>query len=144
MKDQYEVGNQMGVPDEDYLETIEWLEEELQSECGPDARMPFDKDVLVSAAPLRNPDGEIEQVMEMSAGCRTSSRAWASRWDRSPTTSHVHHGDGPGARAHGTHPQGWETLDIGPRQMALRGRGMCSGPMRVSPDPLDPGSRTVL
>ena len=44
MKDQYEVGNQMGVSDEDYVETIEWLEEELQAECGPDARMPIDEE----------------------------------------------------------------------------------------------------
>jgi len=43
MKDQYEIGNQMGVSDEDYIETIEWLEEELQGECGPDAKMPIDK-----------------------------------------------------------------------------------------------------
>jgi len=42
-KDQWEIGNQMGVTDEEYLETIDWLSEELQNELGdPDARMPMD------------------------------------------------------------------------------------------------------
>ncbi len=31
-KDQWEIGNQMGVLKEDYLETLEWMEEELQDE----------------------------------------------------------------------------------------------------------------
>jgi len=44
MKDQWETGNQMGVSQEDYLETLEWLEEELQKEVGDeDARIPIDK-----------------------------------------------------------------------------------------------------
>lgn len=43
-KDQWEVGNQMGVSKEDYLETIEWLGEELQNEMGePTAILPMDK-----------------------------------------------------------------------------------------------------
>ena len=31
-KDQWEIGNQMGVLPEDYLETLTWMEQELQSE----------------------------------------------------------------------------------------------------------------
>jgi Fe-S oxidoreductase len=43
-KEQWEIGNQMGVLKEDYIETIEWQEEELQEEMeDPDARIPIDK-----------------------------------------------------------------------------------------------------
>jgi len=43
MKDQWEIGNQMGVTDEDYLETLEWLEEEVADEL-PDFKVPIDKE----------------------------------------------------------------------------------------------------
>ena len=42
-KDQWEIGNQMGVLKEDYLETIQWMEEELQDELSPEIRIPVDK-----------------------------------------------------------------------------------------------------
>jgi Fe-S oxidoreductase len=43
-KDQWETGNQMGVMKEDYLETIEWQQEELQAEMdNKDAKIPIDK-----------------------------------------------------------------------------------------------------
>jgi len=43
-KDQWEIGNQMGVLKEDYLETLEWMEEELQDEYNdPSIRIPVDK-----------------------------------------------------------------------------------------------------
>jgi Fe-S oxidoreductase/ActR/RegA family two-component response regulator len=43
-KDQWEIGNQMGVLKEDYLETLEWMEEELQDELDdPSAKIPVDK-----------------------------------------------------------------------------------------------------
>ncbi|MCW5977160.1 MAG: response regulator [Bryobacteraceae bacterium] len=43
-KDQWEIGNQMGVLKEDYLETLQWMEEELQSEYNdPSIRIPVDK-----------------------------------------------------------------------------------------------------
>jgi Fe-S oxidoreductase len=43
-KDQWEIGNQMGVLKEDYLETLEWLSDELEDEFGdPKARIPIDK-----------------------------------------------------------------------------------------------------
>jgi Fe-S oxidoreductase len=43
-KDQWETGNQMGVLKEDYLETIEWMSEELLDELGdPAAEIPIDK-----------------------------------------------------------------------------------------------------
>jgi Fe-S oxidoreductase len=42
-KDQWEIGNQMGVLKEDYVETLEWLSEELQSELAdPAATIPID------------------------------------------------------------------------------------------------------
>lgn len=43
-KDQWEIGNQMGVLKEDYLETIEWMSEDLVGAIGdPAAAIPIDK-----------------------------------------------------------------------------------------------------
>ncbi len=43
-KDQWEIGNQMGVLKEDYLDTLEWMEEELQSKHNdPSIKIPIDK-----------------------------------------------------------------------------------------------------
>lgn len=43
-KDQWEIGNQMGVLREDYLETIHWMSDELVEEVGdPAAAIPIDK-----------------------------------------------------------------------------------------------------
>ena len=44
-KDQWETGNQMGVSQEEYLETIEWQEEEAQDELDdPNFKIPIDKE----------------------------------------------------------------------------------------------------
>jgi len=54
-KDQWEIGNQMGVLKEDYIDTIEWLSEELVEEMGdPRAAIPIDKydaDIVYSINP---------------------------------------------------------------------------------------------
>ena len=53
-KDQWEVGNQMGVLKEEYLDTLLWMEEELQDELDPDIKIPIDKmdsDVVYSINP---------------------------------------------------------------------------------------------
>jgi Fe-S oxidoreductase len=43
-KDQWEIGNQMGVLKEDYVETLEWLAEEMEMEYNdPKATIPIDK-----------------------------------------------------------------------------------------------------
>jgi Fe-S oxidoreductase len=43
-KDQWETGNQMGVLKEDYIDTLEWMSEELQDELeDPDYQIPVDK-----------------------------------------------------------------------------------------------------
>jgi Fe-S oxidoreductase len=43
-KDQWEIGNQMGVLKEDYLETLDWMSDELVGEVeDPAARIPIDK-----------------------------------------------------------------------------------------------------
>jgi Fe-S oxidoreductase/CheY-like chemotaxis protein len=43
-KDQWEVGNQMGVLPQEYIETLEWLSDELEEEFkDPTARIPIDK-----------------------------------------------------------------------------------------------------
>ena len=44
-KDQWELGNQMGVLKEDYLDMLEWMSEELQDEMDdPSAEIPIDKE----------------------------------------------------------------------------------------------------
>lgn len=54
-KDQWETGNQMGVLKEDYLDTLEWMEEELQEELeDPTVKIPVDEpdcDVVYSINP---------------------------------------------------------------------------------------------
>jgi Fe-S oxidoreductase len=43
-KDQWETGNQMAVSKQDYLETLEWLQDELRAVTGdPEAAIPIDK-----------------------------------------------------------------------------------------------------
>jgi Fe-S oxidoreductase/CheY-like chemotaxis protein len=43
-KDQWEIGNQMGVLKEDYIDTLEWMSEELEEELGHNrAAIPLDK-----------------------------------------------------------------------------------------------------
>ncbi|MFC2131848.1 response regulator [Bacteroidota bacterium] len=43
-KDQWEIGNQMGVLQEDYLDTLEWMEEEMQADLEDEtATIPIDK-----------------------------------------------------------------------------------------------------
>jgi Fe-S oxidoreductase/CheY-like chemotaxis protein len=45
MKDQWETGNQMAVSKEDYLETLEWLEEEVQMDLDDTSfKVPIDKE----------------------------------------------------------------------------------------------------
>ena len=54
-KDQWEIGNQMGVLKEEYLDTLEWMSEELQDELDdPEAVIPVDQpdcDVVYSINP---------------------------------------------------------------------------------------------
>ncbi|MEW6249940.1 MAG: response regulator [Planctomycetota bacterium] len=54
-KDQWEIGNQMGVLKEEYLETLEWMAEELRGELDdPDVTIPIDQpdcDVVYSINP---------------------------------------------------------------------------------------------
>ncbi|MBO4543619.1 MAG: (Fe-S)-binding protein [Bacteroidales bacterium] len=47
-------GNNMGIETSDFVDTIQWMEEELQDECGEDARIPLDetdKDILYTLNP---------------------------------------------------------------------------------------------
>ncbi len=53
-KDQWELGNQMGVLKEDYIDTLEWLSDEMQMEYGDDYTIPIDKenaDIVYSINP---------------------------------------------------------------------------------------------
>lgn len=42
-RDQWETGNQMGVTEEDYLETLDWMREELEAELGTPVEIPVDR-----------------------------------------------------------------------------------------------------
>ena len=45
MKDQWKIGNQMGITPEEYMDTIDWVQEELQEEFDdPNYKVPMDKD----------------------------------------------------------------------------------------------------
>ena len=37
-------GNNMGIPTEDFVDTIEWMEEDLQDEVGEEAKIPLNKE----------------------------------------------------------------------------------------------------
>ena len=53
-KDQWELGNQMGVLKEDYIDTLEWLSDEMQMEYGNNYTIPIDKenaDIVYSINP---------------------------------------------------------------------------------------------
>jgi Fe-S oxidoreductase/CheY-like chemotaxis protein len=55
-KDQWEIGNQMGVLKEDYIDTLEWMAEELEEELSKEAKeiIPIDKedaDIVYSINP---------------------------------------------------------------------------------------------
>lgn len=54
-KDQWEIGNQMGVLKEDYIDTLEWMEEELQDKHNdPGIKIPVDqmnKDIVYTINP---------------------------------------------------------------------------------------------
>jgi Fe-S oxidoreductase len=54
-RDQWETGNQMGVSEQDYLETIEWVQDELRDEMGdPGIELPVDRencDILYTVNP---------------------------------------------------------------------------------------------
>ena len=53
-KDQWEIGNQMGVLKEDYIETLQWLTEEMQTEDPKSPGIPIDisdADVIYSINP---------------------------------------------------------------------------------------------
>lgn len=49
-----ETGNNMAIPTEDFVDTIKWMEEDLQDECGPKATIPLDetdKNILYTLNP---------------------------------------------------------------------------------------------
>ena len=86
-KDQWEIGNQMGVLKEDYLETLAWMEEELQSEYSdPSIRIPIDKtdaDVVYSINP-REAKYDPRTIAEAAAIFHFAGENWtmpSDGWD---------------------------------------------------------------
>ena len=86
-KDQWEIGNQMGVLKEDYLETLAWMEEELQSEYGdPSIRIPVDKmdaDVVYAINP-REAKYDPRSIAEAAAIFHFAGENWTmpgEGWD---------------------------------------------------------------
>ena len=86
-KDQWEVGNQMGVLQEDYLETLEWMEEELQDEYDdPNIKIPINKkgaDVVYSINP-REAKYDPRTISEAAAIFHFAGENWtmtSEGWD---------------------------------------------------------------
>ena len=86
-KDQWEIGNQMGVLKEDYLETLAWMEEELQSEYNDHSiRIPIDKmdaDVVYSINP-REAKYDPRTIAEAAAIFHFAGESWtmpSEGWD---------------------------------------------------------------
>ena len=83
-KDQWEIGNQMGVLQEDYLETLAWMEEELQSEYNdPSIKIPIDKpdaDVLYTINP-REVKYDPRTIAEAAAIFHVAGENWTMSTD---------------------------------------------------------------
>ncbi|MEW5945387.1 MAG: response regulator [bacterium] len=86
-KDQWEIGNQMGVLREDYLETLEWMEEELQKEYNdPGIKIPVDKpgcEVVYSINP-REIKYDPRSIAEAAAIFHAAGESWTmpgEGWD---------------------------------------------------------------
>lgn len=86
-KDQWELGNQMGVLKEDYLDTLLWMEEELQSQYGdPGIKIPVDKkgaDVMYTINP-REAKYDPRTIAEAAAIFHFAGENWtmpSEGWD---------------------------------------------------------------
>jgi Fe-S oxidoreductase/CheY-like chemotaxis protein len=86
-KDQWEIGNQMGVLPEDYRETLSWMEEELRSEYhDPTIEIPVDKpdaDVLYAINP-REVKYDPRTIAEAAAIFHSAGENWtmaSDGWD---------------------------------------------------------------
>jgi Fe-S oxidoreductase len=86
-KDQWEVGNQMGVLKEDYLDTLQWMEEELQAEYNdPTIKIPVDKkgaDIMYTINP-REAKYDPRTIAEAAAIFHFAGENWtmsSEGWD---------------------------------------------------------------
>jgi Fe-S oxidoreductase len=86
-KDQWEIGNQMGVLKEDYLDTLQWMEEELQAEYqDPSIKIPVDKkgaDILYTINP-REAKYDPRTIAEAAAIFHFAGENWtmaSEGWD---------------------------------------------------------------
>jgi Fe-S oxidoreductase len=86
-KDQWEIGNQMGVLKEDYLDTLEWMEEELQDELDdPECTIPIDQtdcDVVYTINP-REVKYDPRSIADAAKIFHTAGEKWtmaSEGWD---------------------------------------------------------------
>ncbi len=86
-KDQWEIGNQMGISQEDYLETLGWMEEELREEYdNPTIEVPIDKmdaDVVYAINP-REAKYDPRTIAEAAAIFHFAGENWtmaSQGWD---------------------------------------------------------------
>jgi Fe-S oxidoreductase/CheY-like chemotaxis protein len=86
-KDQWEIGNQMGVLKEDFLDTLQWMEEELQKEYNdPAIKIPVDQegaDVLYTINP-REAKYDPRTIAEAAAIFHFAGESWtmaSEGWD---------------------------------------------------------------
>ena len=86
-KDQWEIGNQMGVLKEDYLDTLQWMEEELQNEYkDPSIKIPVDRmgaDIMYTINP-REAKYDPRTIAEAAAIFHFAGASWtmpSEGWD---------------------------------------------------------------
>ncbi len=85
-----ETGNNMGIPTEDFVDTIEWMEEELIEEYGENARIPLNEDgkrVLYTLNP-REPKFFPLSISAMAKIFYAAGESWAISTDMYDVTNY--------------------------------------------------------
>jgi Fe-S oxidoreductase len=86
-KDQWEIGNQMGVLKEDYLDTLEWMSEELEEDLGHDkAQIPVDKQGAKIAYAINPREVKYDPRTIKKAAMISRTGPWPPRAGTRPTS----------------------------------------------------------
>lgn len=94
-----ETGNNMGISHEDFVDTIEWMEEELQDDCDdPDARIPLNepgKNVLYTLNP-REPKFFPLSISAMAKVFYAAKESWTLSTNMYDVTNYAYFSSHPG------------------------------------------------
>lgn len=96
-RDEWETGNQMAVTEEEYLETLQWMKEEVQAELGrPDVDIPVDRadcDVLYTINP-REIKFDPRSIANAAKVFHVAGEAWTlPKWGWDQTNFGLYSGD---------------------------------------------------